>query len=170
MKKGYTLALIGLPILLGFMAAGFAGIQGESTDVYNTPIAVDGEEIYMTRCMSCHMQSGEGVQGVFPPLAESEHVNGDKGVLIRMILHGLRGEVVVNGVTYNGMMPPWGGFLDDTQVAEVITFIRANFGNDGDAVTADEVAKVRASVGERNDAWTMEELNKPENRGIPGSE
>ena len=128
----------------------------------------DGMEVYTTRCLSCHMMNGEGVQGVFPPLANSEHVAGDKGILVRMILNGLRGEVVVNGVTYNGLMPPWGGFLDDKQVADVLTYIRSNFGNEADAVTAEEVALVREVVSERKDAWTMEELKQPENMGIPG--
>ena len=85
-------------------------------------------------------------------------------------MHGLRGEIVVDDVTYNGMMPPWGGFLSDEQIAAVTTYIRSNFGNDADAISADEVAKIRAFVGERKDAWTWEELSQPENQGIPGGE
>ena len=85
-----------------------------------------------------------------------------------MILNGLSGEITVNSVTYNGMMPPWGGFLDDQQMADVLTYIRSNFGNEADAVTPQEVAKVRARVGDRKETWTMEELNKAENKGIPG--
>lgn len=130
----------------------------------------DGEEIYMTRCLSCHMTNGEGVPGVFPPLAGSEYVTGDKGRVIRMILHGLTGEITVKDVTYSGMMPPWGGFLTDEQVAQVLTYVRSNFGNEAEAVTTEEVAAVRAAVGERKDAWTMEELNDEANQGIPGGE
>ncbi|MEM7349000.1 MAG: cytochrome c, partial [Chloroflexota bacterium] len=80
---------------------------------------------------------------------------------------GLSGEITVNDVTYSGMMPPWGGFLNDEQVADVLTYIRANFGNDADAISADEVAKVRAKVADRTDTWTIDELNKEENLGIP---
>ena len=127
----------------------------------------DGEELYMTRCLSCHMTNGEGVPGVFPPLTESEYVTGDKGRLIRMILNGLSGEIVVNDVTYSGMMPPWGGFLNDEQVADVLTYIRESFGNDADAITTDEVARVRAVVADRKDTWTIDELNQEENLGIP---
>ncbi len=130
----------------------------------------DGQEVYLTRCNSCHMANGEGVQGVFPPLANSEYVTGDKGRLVRMLLNGLRGEIVVNEVTYNGMMPPWGGFLSDQEIADVSTYIRTNFGNDAEPVTAEEVAKVRAAVADRKDAWTIDELNKPENLGIPDGE
>ena len=128
----------------------------------------DGQEVYMTRCMSCHGATGEGVPGVFPPLTDSKYVSADKGVFIRMILNGLRGEVVVKGVTYNGMMPPWGGFLTDQQVADVTTFVRSNFGNEADAITPEEVALVRKAVEGRTDAWTVEELALPENQGIPG--
>ena len=130
----------------------------------------DGQEIYMTRCLSCHMTNGEGVPGVFPPLANSEHVTGDKGVLIRMILQGLSGEIVVNGTTYSGMMPPWGGFLNDEQVAQVLTYVRSNFGNEADAVTTEEVASIRELTKDRKEVWTMEDLNQEANRGIPGGE
>ncbi|MEM8487928.1 MAG: cytochrome c [Bacteroidota bacterium] len=156
-----SLAFVGQPVEP--INAGVTPVATASTDgIFND----EGEQIYMTRCMSCHMAGGEGVTGVFPPLAESEYVSGDKGRLIRMIMHGLTGEIVVNDVTYSGMMPPWGGFLNDKQIADVLTYVRANFDNDADAVTEDEVARVRASVGER-DVWTIEELNKEENLGIP---
>jgi mono/diheme cytochrome c family protein len=128
----------------------------------------DGQEIYLTRCTSCHQMNGEGVPGVFPPLKESEFVAGDKGRLIRVILNGLSGDLVVSGVSYSGMMPPWGSFLDDQQVADVLTYIRANFGNAADAVTLAEVAAVRAAVKDRKDTWTAKELEADGNHGIPG--
>ncbi len=131
---------------------------------------VDGQEIYLTRCTSCHQMTGDGVPGVFPPLKESEFVAGDKGRLIRVILNGLSGEVVVNGVTYSGMMPPWGSFLDDTQVADVLTYIRSNFGNAADAVTPAEVAAVRDMVKDRKETWTIKELEAEGNHGVPGGD
>ncbi|MDZ4699478.1 MAG: cytochrome c [Rhodothermales bacterium] len=133
-------------------------------------IQVDGQEIYLTRCTSCHQMSGEGVPGVFPPLKESEFVGGDKGRLIRVILNGLSGEVVVNGVTYSGMMPPWGSFLDDQQVADVLTYVRTNFGNAADAVTPAEVAAVRSHVKDRKETWTIDELEAEGNHGVPGGD
>lgn len=172
MKTGNQIAFYGLVGAICVLAFGFVGVQSNhmvSTEL-DRVVNDDGQEIYMTRCLSCHMSNGEGVQGVFPPLASSEYVSGDKGVLIRMLLNGLKGEVVVNQVTYNGMMPPWGGFLNDEQIAAVTTYIRSNFGNEADAITTDEVAKVRAAVSDRKDAWTIEELSQPENQGIPGGE
>ncbi len=174
MKK--YLPVLFVLLMISMVSLAFVGQPAQPTYTGNTPVAAaslsdvsvdDGEDIYMTRCMSCHMAAGEGVPGVFPPLAESEYVSGDKGRLIRMIMHGLSGEIVVNDVTYSGMMPPWGGFLNDKQIADVLTFIRSNFDNDADAVTEGEVARVRAKVGDRSDTWTIEELNKEENLGIP---
>ena len=173
MKATNHLLFMGALLLISLLTVGFAGLQN-STTLSTIEDAVandeDGQQIYMTRCQSCHMANGEGVQGVFPPVANSPYVSGDKGVLVRMILHGLRGEIVVQDVTYNGMMPPWGGFLNDEQVAKVTTYIRANFGNDADAISTEEVAKIRAFVGERKDAWTWEELSQEENQGIPDGE
>ena len=167
MKGERRLLLAVLPAFVVLIAAGFMGQAPDSAEVYRLHDD-EGQAIYMTRCMSCHMTNGEGVPGVFPPLAGSEYVTGDKGRLIRMILNGLTGEIEVNGTTYSGVMPPWGGFLDDEQMAQVLTYIRTNFGNEADAVTADEVARVRAHVKDRTEAWTADELNEEENLGIPG--
>ena len=134
-----------------------------------TPIAdEDGAEIYMTRCMSCHQMNGRGIAGVFPPLTGTEWVMGDKGRLIRIVLHGLTGEIDVEGETYSGAMPPWKSFLSDEQTAALLTYIRSSWGNDAPEVTVAEVAKVRAATEERREPWTQEELSLAENQGIPG--
>ncbi|MEZ4698744.1 MAG: cytochrome c [Rhodothermales bacterium] len=146
------------------------GASNQTAEPAFATVAHDGQEIYLTRCTSCHQMSGEGVPGVFPPLKESPFVTGDKGRLIRVLLNGLSGEVEVNGVTYSGMMPPWGSFLDDQQVADVLTYIRSNFGNSAEAVTAAEVAAVRAVVKDRKDTWTVEQLEAEGNHGIPGGD
>lgn len=134
-----------------------------------TPIAdEDGAEIYMTRCMSCHQMNGRGITGVFPPLTGADWVTGDKGRLIRIVLHGLTGEIDVQGETYSGAMPPWKSFLNDEQTAALLTYIRSSWGNEAPEVTVAEVAKVRAATEERREPWTQEELAQAENQGIPG--
>ena len=162
--------ITGLLVVLITVFISVAAFSG-APEVGETEIRpADGQEIYMTRCMSCHQMNGEGVPGVFPPLAGSEFVEGDKGSIIRVILHGMSGEIVVKGVTYSGMMPPWGGFLSDADIAQVLTYVRSNFGNDADAVTEEEVARVRAATADRKATWTMEQLNLEENQGIPDGE
>lgn len=159
-----------MAVLAVVLVSAFSFLPDSTNARPEADVRVDGQEIYLTRCTSCHQMNGEGVPGVFPPLKESDFVAGDKGRLIRVILNGLSGEIVVNGVTYNSMMPPWGSFLDDQQVADVLTYVRSNFGNKGDAVTPAEVAAVRAAVKDRKDTWTVKELDAPGGHGIPGGD
>ena len=128
----------------------------------------DGKQIYQTRCLSCHQMNGRGVPGTFPPLGGTEWVNGDKGRLIRLLLNGLSGSIEVKGTTYTGVMPPWGGALNNAEVAAIATYIRTNFGNDASPVTTKEAAAVRAATKSRKEPWTAKELKKEANQGIPG--
>ncbi len=132
------------------------------------PVAVDGAQVYQTKCQACHQAGGEGVPGSFPPLAGSELVQGDKGVVIRVLLHGLNGPVEVAGATYNGNMPPW-AMLSDEEIAAVTTHERSSWGNDAEPITADEVAALREALAGRAQPWTAEELAQPENQGLPAT-
>ena len=119
---------------------------------------VDGARVYATVCSSCHMANGQGVAGVFPPVAESEWVTGSPEQLVKIILHGVMGEMMVAGEVYSGMMPPWGGGLNDAEIAAVSTYIRSNFGNEAGPVTAEMVANLRKAHAARKTPWTAEEL------------
>jgi len=102
-----------------------------------------GGEIYMNHCATCHQAEGGGVPGEFPPLAESDWVMGDKGRLIRTVLHGMRGPILVKGERYDELMPAH-GFLDDEDVAALLTFVRSSFGNSATPVHESEVELVRS--------------------------
>lgn len=130
---------------------------------------VDGEAIYLSRCMSCHQINGGGIAGVFPPLNGTDWVIGDKGRLIRITLDGLMGETEVQGVVYSGAMPPWKSFLSDDEVAAVLTYIRSAWDNSASPVTPQEVNLVRTASKDRTTPWTAEELKEQANLGIPGA-
>jgi mono/diheme cytochrome c family protein len=112
----------------------------------------------MRTCVTCHQQNGQGIQGTFPPIAENPVVTGDKARLIRLVLHGLTGPVMVKGTRYNNVMPPW-KTLSDAEMAAVLTYVRSNFGNTADAVTAAEVAAERAATASRTTMWTAADLD-----------
>lgn len=80
--------------------------------------------------------------GMFPPLAKSDWVNGDKERIIKVVLNGQQGEIVVNGEKYNNAMVPH-NFLTDQQIADVLTYVRSSFGNTSGPVTPEEVAALR---------------------------
>lgn len=128
------------------------------------PIAA-GKRLYNQpgACVTCHQPTGMGVPGVFPPLVGSEWVMGSDDRLIRIVLHGLSGEMKVKGNTYNGVMPAFGlgsGYnWNDEKVAHVLTYIRHEWGNAGNNVETAKVTEVRTQgAAGRNKPWTAPEL------------
>ena len=122
------------------------------------PAGADGAKIFSVTCASCHLANGLGTEGKVPPLAGSEWVVGNEGRLVRIILHGLIGEVEVQGEMFNGAMPTWGGAFTDEQIASVASYVRRSWGNKAAPVTAATVARVRAATGDRKTPWTAKEL------------
>lgn len=120
-----------------------------------------GETIYEMACLPCHQPEGKGLPGVYPPLAGSERVRGDSAALIKIVLHGMTGPITVQGENFGGPnnvpMPSLGG-LTDEQIAEVLTFVREEFGGKAGAVSPDQVAAVRAATSGRDGPWTAAEL------------
>lgn len=100
-----------------------------------------GKDIYVAQCMSCHMENGEGIEDVYPPLAKSDYLMADKKRSIDNIIHGVSGAIVVNGKTYSMEMVPFD--LPDEEVSDVLNYIRNSWGNKGKAVTPAEVKAVR---------------------------
>jgi mono/diheme cytochrome c family protein len=93
-------------------------------------------------CSSCHQMNGEGDGNRFPPLVQSEWVNGDKNKLIDVVLNGLEGPINIRGKAYNNTMPSH-SFLSDQDIALVLTYVRKTFNNNSDSVTAQQVKNVR---------------------------
>lgn len=104
---------------------------------------INGATIYANNCASCHQSNGQGIKGVFPPLAGDPVVTDeDPTEHIRIVLYGLQGKAI-NGTEYQGIMQPFGTLLSDEEVAAVINHERTSWGNDAPTVTAEDVAKVR---------------------------
>jgi mono/diheme cytochrome c family protein len=150
-----------LQFLALLMLAG-CGRDGAGSDTGDGSMAL-GQRVYQANCLSCHQANGSGVPSLYPPLTGTEWVIGDKGRLIRLVLNGMTGPHEVLGEHYNNLMPAQ-RFLSDQQIGAVLTFVRQQFGNDAEPVTADEVAAVRAST-DRRAPWTSGELETE--TGIP---
>lgn len=123
-----------------------------------------GQTVYMQVCFACHQPTGLGLPGMFPPLAGSDWVAAKKpDRMIRMVLHGLTGLVTINGkpfATPAPLMPPQGAALSDTQIADVLTYVRDAYGNKASAVTPEQVAAIREAEKTRTAMWTEAELQK----------
>ncbi|WP_305067301.1 cytochrome D1 domain-containing protein [Marinicella meishanensis] len=117
-----------------------AEMKAGSTDLASQIQA--GEKLYQTYCTACHQVNGQGLAGAFPPLAASDFMLADKNRAIKTVIGGLSGEIVVNGKKYNAVMPNL-SYLDDEQVANVVTYVMHSWGNEGYQVSAAEVAALR---------------------------
>lgn len=120
-------------------------------------------------CGGCHQGNGAGIPGSFPPLAGSEFVKGGTERLIRIVQHGITGPIVVNGQAFNvpGGMQPFGGAMSAQDLANVLTFIRNSWGNEGTMITKEMVEKVRAEE-KRASQWTEAELKPFAEKDVPG--
>jgi mono/diheme cytochrome c family protein len=102
----------------------------------------DGKLLFNKYCLACHQADGSGVPGMYPPITNTEWVAGDKSRLIGIMLDGLEGEIKVNGQVYKTAMPSH-QYLSDEQIAAILTYVRTNFGNKADGISAAEVATAR---------------------------
>ncbi len=123
-----------------------------------------GHEVYFrdAHCVTCHQPDGKGIDPAFPPLAMSNWVTGDPDRLIKLTLHGMMGPFELNGKKYAGLVPmtPFGGMLDDAEVAAVLTYVRNSFGNKAAAVQPAQVAAVREASKGRQSFYLADELLK----------
>ncbi len=101
-----------------------------------------GKEVYTAQCMSCHMANGEGLTGVYPPLAGSDHLTKNQDKSIKILLTGQNEEITVNGIKYSVPMAAMNS-LTDQQIADVLNYVGRSWGNQFDAVTPAQVKSKR---------------------------
>jgi nitrite reductase (NO-forming) len=104
-----------------------------------------GGVLFKGTCSTCHQDNGQGMAGVFPPLAKSDFMLDNPRRAIEVVLNGLSGPVTVNGKPYNSVMPPMSQ-LNDDEVANILTYALNSWGNQGSAVTAEQVKAARSST------------------------
>lgn len=121
-----------------------------------TPVAAvtaaDGATVYAGNCAACHQANGQGLPGVFPPLAGARWVTGRAEVPVQILLHGIQGEIEVLGQVYSGVMPAFAQ-LSDAEIAAVLSHVRGAWGNQAGPVSAEEVVAQRQRFADRSQPW-----------------
>jgi nitrite reductase (NO-forming) len=137
MKK--ILAFISVTLLF---LIGLQSFKSPARQVFDLKASIArGKEVYLSYCLSCHMEDGKGVENTYPPVAKSDYLMADKKRAIQQVLKGATGEMKVNSKTYSTEMT---GFdLSDEQTSDVVNYIRNSWGNKGGAVTPADVKAVR---------------------------
>lgn len=128
-------------------------------------LLVKGKAIYAREgyCITCHQPDGKGLTASgFPPLTATNWVTGNDERLIKLVLKGLQGPIEVQDKKYTGQVPmtPFGGMLNDDEVAAVLTYVRNSFGNKASAVSPDKVKQIRAAIKGKTGFYSPEELLK----------
>jgi mono/diheme cytochrome c family protein len=116
-----------------------------------------GRQQYALVCAQCHQPDGKGQDGKAPSLRNSRFVLGPDKRLIRIVLHGMRGPVMVDGKEWNMDMPSWAA-MNDEQIAGVLTYVRREWGHEAAAVNPADVHSIRDWNQARKDGWTEPEL------------
>ncbi len=88
---------------------------------------IRGNEIYNDFCVQCHLENGEGVAGIFPPLSNSDYLLNNVIESIYAIKYGMQGPITVNGELYDGIMVSQG--LDNEEIADVMNYILNSWEN-----------------------------------------
>ena len=129
-----------------------------------------GKKVYSANCATCHQANGQGIAGQYPPLAGSEWVLGSTKRLGMILLKGAEGPMTVKGAQYgSAVMQPWDKTLNDQKIADVLTYIRQEWGNTAGPVAPEGIAALRKEIGGRTASYREPELKAvPEDAGLPG--
>ena len=132
-----------------------------------------GKKIYSANCAVCHQPSGVGAAGQgYPPLAGSEWVVGGTRRLGMILLKGLQGPITVKGQQYGtAVMQPWEKTLNDAKIADVLTYIRQEWGNAAGPVAPEGIGALRKEIAGHAGSYTAADLLAvPEDANLPGGE
>lgn len=99
-----------------------------------------GKSVYEANCIACHMADGRGLEGTFPPLANTGRLT-DKGRLVKIIINGLNDPVTIDGTVYTMEMNPLD--LSDKEVADVLNYIRNSWGNKAAVIKENEISQLK---------------------------
>jgi len=110
-------------------------------------ILAQGQEAFLANCAPCHRANGQGMPGIFPPLAGSDFIGAmGKDRIMSFVLRGNTGKLVVNGVEYNNVMPAM-SHIPDEELSKILSFVFNSWGNPGGMIAAHEVGAARAALG-----------------------
>jgi mono/diheme cytochrome c family protein len=110
-----------------------AALAGAVPLIHAAPM--DGKSLFAKNCAACHQASGRGIPGAFPALAGNAFVLGAPSDVASVLLKG------------RGGMPDFSGSLDDGEIAQVLSYVRASWGNSAAPVSEQDVGSTRAALG-----------------------
>jgi mono/diheme cytochrome c family protein len=149
------------------------GPNGPSEQTTELSQADRGKKIFSANCAVCHQPNGLGAAGQgYPPLAGSEIVNGGSRRPAMIVLKGLQGPITVKGMQFGtAVMQPWDKTLTDAKIADVLTYIRQEWGNKGGPVSTAQITALRKELASHPNSFVEADIHAvPEDAELPGGE
>ncbi len=112
-----------------------------STSIKFQQYYVQGEQLFVQHCSNCHQKNGKGLGLLYPPVNQSDFIDGNFEKVLCIIRNGINGEIVVNGNNYNKEMPPI-PTLTDLEIAEITTYLYNTWGRNKGIVEVQEASKI----------------------------
>ena len=110
--------------------------------------ASSGAELYARHCIACHQAEGEGTPGIAPPiagvLAKRAATPEGREFFPRLLLNGMTGSIVSQGIRYNGNMPPVAN-LADAELAAIVNHVLSAFNGSTVQLSPDDFAAARST-------------------------
>ena len=107
-----------------------------------------GKRLYALRCSNCHQKDGSGLARIYPPLQDSEYLKTDPGRTICIIRNGLKGEILVNDISFNQPMPA-SKDLSHLELAQLMTFLYSEWGEEVRIFPIADVAEMLENCREK---------------------
>lgn len=126
---------------------------------------LNGESLYTQNCAACHGKDAEGVDGVFPPLKNTQWITGDSSVPVRILLHGLSGEIVVREKTFQGSMPPFKARLSAAEMATILNYLRTESEGDYPEISTEDIIRIDNHYSDRITPWNAKEFDMNQSPG-----
>ncbi len=108
---------------------------------------VQGGQLFVEHCSNCHQKNGKGLGLLYPPVDQSDFMDKNFEQVICLIRNGIKGELIVNGNSFNKEMPPIPG-LTDLEIAEITTYLYNTWGRDRGIVEVKDASKILNSCPE----------------------
>jgi len=132
-------------VILAALALVFIVLAVDTVKVNSSSAKNDAKDLYIKHCSKCHRKDGSGIRGVYPPLKNADYIrNNSISELLRGMLFGRSGKIVVNGVSYNGVMTTEiDKSLTDAEIADILNFVLNEFNSMPSKSSAEDVKAAR---------------------------
>lgn len=111
------------------------------------PQMINGKKVFIDNCIACHVINGEGISSMIPAFKDNGTIQGQSSEsMTHILLNGSKGAITRFNPT-GAAMPAFAWKLTDTQIADVLTYIRNEWGNAAQAVSSKEVKEMRKTLG-----------------------